>query len=107
MRPPESPPSGTNSPKSMYLKDSPSADLRLSKRASFSFARFQSTEGLPEIARPVVGERGFEDKGMRIDENAAGSDIGTAAAKEDKKRDSREGPTHDPKNDLGRPQLEE
>jgi AraC family transcriptional regulator len=43
----------------MYLKDSPTAEVRLSERASFSFGRFQSTEGLPEIARPVVGERGY------------------------------------------------
>jgi len=42
----------------MYLKDSPSAGVRLSERASFSFGRFRSSEGLPEIARPVVGERG-------------------------------------------------
>jgi hypothetical protein len=49
----------------------------------------------------------MEAKGIRIDDNAPGSDIGTTAAKEDKKRDSREGPTHDPKSDLGRPQLEE
>src|SRR5580700_3560374 len=43
----------------MYLKDSPKAEVRLSERASFSFGRFQSSEGLPEIARPVVGERGY------------------------------------------------
>jgi AraC family transcriptional regulator len=42
----------------MYLKDSPTAGVWLSERASFSFGRFQSSEGLPEIARPVVGERG-------------------------------------------------
>src|SRR5215813_1496548 len=42
----------------MYLKDSPSADVRLSELASFSFGRFQSSEGLPEIARPLAGERG-------------------------------------------------
>jgi AraC family transcriptional regulator len=42
----------------MYLKDSPTAEIRLSERASFSFGRFQSSEGLPEMARPVVGERG-------------------------------------------------
>jgi AraC-like DNA-binding protein len=42
----------------MYLQDSPTAEVRLSERASFSFGRFQSSEGLPEIARPVVGERG-------------------------------------------------
>ncbi len=43
----------------MYLKDSPTAEVRLSERASFSFGRIQSSEGLPEIARPVVGERGY------------------------------------------------
>jgi AraC family transcriptional regulator len=43
----------------MYLKNSPKAEVRLSERASFSFGRFQSSEGLPEIARPVVGERGY------------------------------------------------
>jgi AraC family transcriptional regulator len=42
----------------MYLKDSPKAEVRLSERASFSFGRFRSSEGLPEIARPLVGERG-------------------------------------------------
>jgi len=42
----------------MYLKDSPTAEVRLSERASFSFGRFRSSEGLPEIARPVVGQRG-------------------------------------------------
>jgi len=43
----------------MYLKDSAKAAVKLSERASFSFGRFQSSEGLPEIARPVVGERGY------------------------------------------------
>jgi AraC family transcriptional regulator len=43
----------------MYLKDSPTAQVKLSELASFSFGRFQSSEGLPEIARPVVGERGY------------------------------------------------
>jgi AraC family transcriptional regulator len=43
----------------MYLKDSPTAEVRLSELGSFSFGRFQSSEGLPEIARPVVGERGY------------------------------------------------
>jgi AraC-like DNA-binding protein len=43
----------------MYLKDSPAAEVRLSQRASFSFGRFKSSEGLPEIARPVVGECGY------------------------------------------------
>jgi AraC family transcriptional regulator len=43
----------------MYLKDSPTAAVRISKLASFSLGRVQSSEGLPEIARPVVGERGY------------------------------------------------
>jgi AraC family transcriptional regulator len=43
----------------MYLKGSPRAQVRLSELASFSFGRFQSSEGLPEVARPVVGERGY------------------------------------------------
>jgi AraC family transcriptional regulator len=43
----------------MYLKDSPTAGIKLSELASFSFARLQATKGLPEIMRPVVGERGY------------------------------------------------
>jgi AraC-like DNA-binding protein len=43
----------------MFLKDCPSAEVKLSEHASFSFGRFQSSEGLPEIARPIVGEKGF------------------------------------------------
>lgn len=43
----------------MYLKGSPTAQVKVSKFASFSFARIQSTSGLPEIARPVLGERGY------------------------------------------------
>src|ERR1700733_15946659 len=43
----------------MYLKDSPTAEVWLSELASFSFGRFRSSEGLPEIARSVVGERGY------------------------------------------------
>jgi AraC family transcriptional regulator len=43
----------------MYLKDSATAAVKLSERASFSFGRFQSIEGLPEVALPVVGERGY------------------------------------------------
>ena len=43
----------------MYLKDSPSGEVRLSEGASFVFGRFRSSEGLPEIARPVVGERNY------------------------------------------------
>jgi AraC family transcriptional regulator len=43
----------------MYLKDSPTAKVRLSELALFRFGRFQSTAGLPERARPVLGERGY------------------------------------------------
>ncbi len=42
----------------MYLKDSSTAKVKLSEPAMFRFGRFQSSKGLPEIARPVVGERG-------------------------------------------------
>ena len=42
--------------RAMYLQDSPTAKVTVSDRASFSFARFQSSEGLPEMARPVVRE---------------------------------------------------
>lgn len=43
----------------MYLKDSPKAQVTLSEHASSPFARVQSSEGLPEIARPIVKEDGF------------------------------------------------
>jgi AraC family transcriptional regulator len=43
----------------MYLKDSLTAKVTLCELASSSFGRFQSSEGLPEVARPVVGERGY------------------------------------------------
>lgn len=43
----------------LYLQDSPAAEVRLSEPASFSFGRLQNREGLPEITRPVVGERGY------------------------------------------------
>jgi AraC family transcriptional regulator len=43
----------------MHLKDSPTADVWMSERASFRFGRFRSSEGLPDVARPVVGERGY------------------------------------------------
>jgi AraC family transcriptional regulator len=42
----------------MYLKDSAAADVWLSERASFRFGRLRSSEGLAEIARPIVGELG-------------------------------------------------
>jgi AraC family transcriptional regulator len=43
----------------MHLKDSHTAEVKLSELSSFSFARFQSSQGLLEVARPVVGERGY------------------------------------------------
>jgi AraC-like DNA-binding protein len=43
----------------MYLKDSPTAEVRLSESTSFSFGRLQSSQGLLEVARPVIGESGY------------------------------------------------
>jgi AraC family transcriptional regulator len=43
----------------MYLKGSPTAEIKLSEAASFSFGRLRSSRGLSEVARPVVGERGY------------------------------------------------
>jgi AraC family transcriptional regulator len=43
----------------MYLKNSAKAEVWLSERASFRLARLRSSEGLLEVARPVVGERGY------------------------------------------------
>jgi AraC family transcriptional regulator len=43
----------------MYLKDSPTAQVKVSELASFSFGRAQSSKGLPEIAHPIAGERGY------------------------------------------------
>ena len=43
----------------MFLKDSLTAQVKLSEHASFSFGRVMSSEGLPEIARPIAGEKGF------------------------------------------------
>ena len=43
----------------MYLKDSLTAKVTLSEHASSSFARVQSSKGLPEIARPIVRREGF------------------------------------------------
>jgi AraC family transcriptional regulator len=42
-----------NLAETMYLKDSPTAQVKLSELGSFSFGRAQSTEGLPEIARQI------------------------------------------------------
>jgi AraC family transcriptional regulator len=41
----------------MYLKDSPTAEVKLSEHASFG--RFRSSKGLPDLARPVLGEHGY------------------------------------------------
>ena len=43
----------------MHLKDSPTAKVWMSERASFRFGRFQSSEGLPEVASRLIGERGY------------------------------------------------
>jgi AraC-like DNA-binding protein len=43
----------------MHLKDSPTAEITLSEHSSFSFGRVKSSEGLPEIARPIAGERDY------------------------------------------------
>jgi hypothetical protein len=43
----------------MYLKDSHTAEIKLSKLASFSFGRVRSSEALPEFAPPLVGECGY------------------------------------------------
>ena len=43
----------------MYLKDSATAEVTLSELASFSFGRVKNSEGLPEIARPIAGQRGY------------------------------------------------
>src|ERR1700759_2913926 len=43
----------------MHLKDSLTAEVTLFEHASFSFGRVKSSEGLPEIARPIAGERGY------------------------------------------------
>jgi AraC family transcriptional regulator len=43
----------------MYLTDSPTAQVNLSELGSFSFGRFQSSEGLPEVAQPLAGESGY------------------------------------------------
>jgi AraC family transcriptional regulator len=43
----------------MYLKDSLTAQVTLSEHPSSPFARVQSGEGLPEIARPIVREGNF------------------------------------------------
>jgi AraC family transcriptional regulator len=48
-----------NLAETMYLKDSPTAEVKLCELASSSFGRVQSTEGLPEISHPIAGERGY------------------------------------------------
>lgn len=43
----------------MHLKDSSTGEVTLSEHASFSFGRVKSSKGLPEIARPIAGERDY------------------------------------------------
>jgi AraC family transcriptional regulator len=43
----------------MYLKDSATAEVRLSEFTSFSFGNLRSTEGLAEVAPPITGELGY------------------------------------------------
>jgi AraC family transcriptional regulator len=43
----------------MYLKDSPAAEVALSEFAPFALARIRNRKGLPEIARPTIGESGY------------------------------------------------
>jgi AraC family transcriptional regulator len=43
----------------MHLQDSPTGEVTVSEHASLSFGRVKSSKGLPEIARPIVGERNY------------------------------------------------
>jgi AraC family transcriptional regulator len=43
----------------MHLKDSPTGEVKVSTRASFSFGRVKSSEGLPEISRSGGGRPGY------------------------------------------------
>jgi len=43
----------------MYLKNSPTAEVKISEFAPFSFARVRSKCGLLEPSRPIVGEQGY------------------------------------------------
>jgi len=43
----------------MYLKNSPTAEVKISEFAPFSFARVRSKCGLPEPSRPIEGEQGY------------------------------------------------
>jgi AraC family transcriptional regulator len=42
-----------------YLKDSPTAEVRLSELTLLSFGRVQSSEGLPELVPRLIGEHGY------------------------------------------------
>jgi AraC-like DNA-binding protein len=55
----EVPPIWNKMAEAMRLKDSSRALGKLSEHASFTFGRFKSTKGVPEISRPIVGERGY------------------------------------------------
>ena len=43
----------------MYLRDSPTADIKLSELSEFSFARLKITQGIPDMTRPILGESGY------------------------------------------------
>jgi AraC family transcriptional regulator len=43
----------------MYLRDSPTAEIKLSELSAFSFARLKITQGIPDMTRPILGESGY------------------------------------------------
>jgi AraC family transcriptional regulator len=43
----------------MYLRDSPTAEIKLSELSAFSFARLKITKGIPDMTRPILGESGY------------------------------------------------
>jgi AraC-like DNA-binding protein len=43
----------------MYLTNSPTAEVSLSEQSSYAFGRVQDKQGLPDVARPIVGESGY------------------------------------------------
>jgi AraC family transcriptional regulator len=43
----------------MYLRDSPTAEIKLSELSSFSFARLKITKGIPDMTHPILGESGY------------------------------------------------
>ncbi|MBB5062984.1 helix-turn-helix domain-containing protein [Granulicella mallensis] len=43
----------------MYLRDWPTAEIKLSAPSAFSFGRLKITKGIPDMARPILGESGY------------------------------------------------